>query len=106
LRPSIVMKSSNAGERISRRKRSCCSSSRARRVGPGWLHEHHQSSRRRGAVAERYSLEELDVVGFLEILQIGEIGHEFGLVKQLLGSEVIEIGRIRKALHKLGRMGQ
>lgn len=46
-------------------------------------------------------VQEFRVLGFLEVLQVGQIGYELRLVKVLLGAEIIEIDGIRKTLHEL-----
>jgi hypothetical protein len=84
---------------MSVRKRSCCSSSSARRVGPGWLHSGISKHVRQGG---ENLLEKFRILGLAEVLQVAEIGHELGLVKVLLLGQVIEIDGIREALHKLG----
>jgi hypothetical protein len=89
---------------ISCRKRSSCSSSSARSVGPGWLpsiskHARGDEPRRRCGA---YSLQEFCVLRLAEVLQVAQIGDELWLIEVLLGGEVIEIDGIRKALHKLG----
>jgi hypothetical protein len=48
------------------------------------------------------SLQVLGVLWMLEILQVVEVGDELWLVEDLLVGQVIEIGGIRKTLHKLG----
>lgn len=48
------------------------------------------------------SLQEFRVLGLLEVLQVAEVGHELGLLIHFLRCQKIEIGRIRKTLHKLG----
>jgi hypothetical protein len=83
---------------MSCRKRSCCSSSSARRVGPGWL----QRISKHVPTSGEYLLEKFCILGLAEVLQVAEIGHELGLVKVLLRGQVIEIDGIREALYKLG----
>jgi arginine decarboxylase-like protein len=48
------------------------------------------------------SLEEFCVLGVLEVLQVAEVGDEVGLLVHFLGSQKIEIDRIRKTLDELG----
>lgn len=48
-----------------------------------------------------HSLQVLRVLGFPEVLQVAEVGHEVRLVEHLLHGQVIEIGRIGEALHEL-----
>lgn len=49
-----------------------------------------------------YILQEFCILGRLEVLQVAEVGDKVGLVQHLLGCQVIEIGGIGEALHKLG----
>ncbi len=103
--PSTISFCMRPGFRISRRKRSCCSSSSAQRVGPGWLHTNDQSAvppTGLRLVNKACSLEEFCVCGILEVLQVAEVGDKFRLLVHFLGSQKIKIGRIRKALNKLG----
>lgn len=86
---------------MSCRNRSCCSSSSARSVGPGWL-QASVSASVHTASGGVHALQEFRVLGFLEVLQVGQIGYELRLVKVLLGAEIIEIDGIRKTLHELG----
>lgn len=51
------------------------------------------------------ALQELGVSWLLEVLQVAEVGDKVWLVQNLLLGEIIEIGRIGKALHELG-LGQ
>jgi hypothetical protein len=47
-------------------------------------------------------LEESDVLRVFEVLQVAEVGDEFGLVERFLLGQVVEIDGIGKALDKLG----
>jgi hypothetical protein len=88
---------------MSWRKRSCCNSSSARSVGPGWLQRHHQSavgSGRRSCWAD--VLQEFGVPGLLEVLQVRQIRHKVGLIERLLLGQEVEIDGIGEALDKLG----
>lgn len=42
--PSMTSRSTKPGANMSWRKRSCCSNSSARSVGPGWLRWHDQKA--------------------------------------------------------------
>jgi len=99
----MVISCTRPGLRISSRKRFCWSNSSARRVGPGWLQANIQPQALL-ATGTACSLEILGVCGLLEVLQIIQVGNEFRPVERLLLGQVIEIGGIREALHKLGRV--
>lgn len=100
--PSSCILFMRAGVMMSCRKRSCCSSSSARRVGPGWLQR--MSKRMRVISGGADVLQELEVLGVLEVLQVVEVGDKVGPVKVLLGGQVIEIDRVGEALDELGRV--
>lgn len=46
-------------------------------------------------------LQESGVLGVFKVLQIAYVGNKLGLVKVLLGGQVIEIAGICEALHEL-----
>jgi len=111
--PWRTRRSTSSGDKISFRKRSCWSSSRARRVGPGWL----ESERETGGMDQQgrtprqptgwrggHALEELCVRGRLEVLQVGEVGDELGLVEHLLLGQMVEVDGVGQTLDKLGWM--
>ena len=87
---------------MSWRKRSCCSSSSARSVGPGWLGGIHQQGGWVGGFIGQNVLQELGVLGELEVLQVRQVRHEVGPVERLLLGQEVEIDGIGKALDKLG----
>lgn len=59
-------------------------------------------TRGQGGLGGCYLLEVSQVLWFLEVLQVAEVGYKVGPVEQFLGSEVIEIGGIGKTLDELG----
>jgi hypothetical protein len=56
----------------------------------------------RSNVVDVDSLQELGVLGLLEVLQVAEVGHKLGLLVHFLRCQKIEIVGIRKTLHELG----
>lgn len=56
----------------------------------------------RSNAVEVDSLQELRILGLLEVLQVAEVGHKLGLLVQFLRCQKIEILGICKTLHELG----
>lgn len=89
--PSLTILATVSGMRISLRNRSSCSSSRARRVGPGYLRK-KVVSRTGYACQDEAALHQISqVFGLAEVLQIFQVRNEVFVVEQLLCSEVLKI---------------
>jgi hypothetical protein len=93
------MASTSAGLRMSFLNCSCCSSSRARRVGPGYLGvvvSANPSQRNRSVV-----LKILQILVLPKVLKVVEIRNELLVLEVLLVGQVLQVQRIAEALHEL-----
>jgi hypothetical protein len=101
-KPSSIMTCTTAWLMMSLRNCSCCKSSRARRVGPGYL-EINVNLIMDAVELMLCVLQILQILLLLEILKIFEIGNKFLTLEILPVREIMQVMRITETLHELCR---